>query len=213
MTTDFTVRADEESLNEAKRLFELIGGSTTDVVRIAINKSGPKVRTKSSQAIRKSIRLKAAYVNERLKFTRATRARLDGRITTPSRGLLMTYFSTDTQIANTTISWFRQPPTPAKGIKVKVKPDRPAVVFQGVKGKGLPEMTGKPFFLLLRNSRKIGIARRTKAGGLHVFHGPSISQVFNRVKDDVLPEASEIYTKETADAMRYLLRNRRVPQE
>jgi hypothetical protein len=211
MTTEYIVKADEESLREAIAFFELIGGSTTDVIRIAINKAGPRVRTASSQAIRKSIRLKAAYVNERLAFTRATRAKLDGRIKTPSRGLLLSYFSTDTQISNTTVSWFSQPPTPPGGIKVKVKPDRSATVFSGTDGNKLPAMEGKPFYVLLRNSRKIGIARRKKDGGVHVFSGPSISQVFNRVKDEV--PASEIYTKETADAMRYLLRNRRVPQE
>lgn len=211
-STDYTVKADEASLAEARRFFEFIGGSTTDVVRIAINKAGPKIRTLSSRKIRESIRLKAAYVNDKLTFTRATRAKLEGKIKTPSRGLLMTKFSTDSQISNDTIRWISAPPVPARGIRVKVKPDRAAIAFSGEKGKNLPAMEGNPFFMVLKNSRRLGIARRLQGSRkVHVFHGPSISQVFNRVKSEALPEASAIYTQETADAMRYLLRNRRLP--
>jgi hypothetical protein len=178
-------------------------------VRIAINEAGKEVKTASSQAIRASINLKAAYVKGKLGFKRATNSNLSGKITTPSRGILMTRFSTDPLIANAEkVSWVKPPAIPARGIRVKVKTNSRAVRFYGTKGDNLPEMEGAPFYMVLKNSRALGIARRIKGSRkVHVFHGPSVSQVFNRVKDEV--PASEIYTKQLIDAMRYVLTKRK----
>ena len=208
MTVGYQVQANQEQLKAAIQLFEFIGGNSTDAIRVAINRSGPKIRTKSSAAIRKQVRLKAGYVNERLKFDRATNRKLDGRISTPSRGMLLSRFSTDTMVANDSIRWMSPPPVPARGIRVKVKPSGTAKVVQGDS-----DTEGKPFYMVLSQSRALGIvARRKGSRKVKVFHGPSMSQVFNDVRDDVLPEASEVYTEELADAMRYLL-SKRKPRE
>jgi hypothetical protein len=213
MTTSYTIEPDRESLKEAIELFEFVGGNTSTAVRVAINKAGPQVRTKSSQEIRKSIRLKAAYVNEKLGFKRATNNNLNGRITTPSRGLLLSRFSTNALIADShKVSWIRPPDVPSQGIRVKVKPTGG---FKTVRGDN--ETQGQPFFMVLPNSGALAIAARRKpghfgprGGRIKVFYGPSISQVFNRVKDEV--PASEIYTKQLIDAMRYVL-VKRYPSE
>jgi hypothetical protein len=209
MSVEYTIAPNQEQLAEAIALFRFVGGNTDDAVRIAINKTAPKIRTAASRAIREQIRLKAAYVNERLVVAdpRATRRNLKASIRTPTRGLLMSRFSTDPQIADPSISWIKPPPVPPGGIKVKVKPTGSAKVFQG---RGID---GKPFYLVLKNSRAIGIAgRETGTGKLKVFHGPSISQVFNDVRDDVLPQAAEEYQAQILDAMRYLLTMRYPPE-
>jgi hypothetical protein len=96
----YQVEVDSRSLNEALLYFQFLGGATDDAVRVAINKAGPKVRTKASQAIRGQVRLKAKYVKDRLEFQKASLSKLTGRITTPSRGLLLSRYSTSAQVAN-----------------------------------------------------------------------------------------------------------------
>ena len=206
----YTVEPNREQLAEAIALFEFIGGSTRDAVRVAINKAGPQVKTASSREIRNSIRLKASYVNGKLGFNRATNSNLSGKITTESRGLLLSRFSTDPLVANgERVSWVKPPPVPSYGIRVKVKPSG---TYKPVRGDD--ETEGKPFYMVLPNSRALGIAARRKPGSygpkggkIKVFYGPSVSQVFNRVKDEV--PSSEIYTKQLIDAMRYVLTKRK----
>jgi hypothetical protein len=202
----YEVKVDEAQLADAKALFEFVGGNSADAVRVAINRAAPKVKTKASQAIRTQVRLKAGYVNGLLTVKKASRANLSGRITTPSRGLLLTRFSTDAQISGGTFTGL--PPIPKRGIRVKVKPSGPIKVVTS---------EPKPFYIILPKSNALAIARRrttlgSEGGKIEVLYGPSLSQVFNTVRDDVLPEASEIYQAELLDAMRFLL-TKKYPKE
>lgn len=208
----YGVQVNEEQIREARDLFEFIGGNSRDAIRVAINKAGPKIRTKASAEIRKQVRLSASYVGDKLKFTRATNNNLGGNIATPSRGLLLSKFSTDSSIAADNVSWIKPPPVPARGIRVKIKPGGPAKVFHGDN-----DTIDKPFYIVLKNSKRLGIAARwdgkgKQGGAIKVFHGPSLSQVFSGVKDDILPEASKEYTEQLIEAMAYLLRMRK-PKE
>jgi hypothetical protein len=45
-----------------------------------------------------------------------------------------------------------------------------------------------------------------------VFSGPSLSQVFDTVRGDVLPAASSEYQAQLLDAMRYLLVKKYPPE-
>ena len=203
MALQYDIKPDEAQLADAISLFEFVGGNTSDAVRVAINKTAPKIRTRASSAIRSQVRLTAAYVRDRLTIRKAMRTNLTGAIQTPSRGLLLSRFSTDPLIAGDKVDWIKPPLVPAGGIKVKVKPDGEA------KAVG-----GKPFYMVLKNSRAIGIVRRIGAGrrGIEVLHGPSLSQVFNTVRDDVLPEATAEYQAQLLDAMRYLLAKKYPPE-
>lgn len=213
----YNIEVNPEDIREAKSLFEFVGGNSSDAVRIAINRSAPKVRTKASQAIRSQVRLKAQFINQRLTVKRASRGNLTGSIKTPSRGLLLTRYSTDSQISGDKVSWFKAPAIPPRGIKVKVKPT------------GSPQAMSKKFFYIVLPNRQLAIARRrsssevakakaagrgagSKGGRIDVAYGPSLSQVFSDVRDDVLPEAGEIYQAELLDAMRFLLQ-KKFPKE
>lgn len=198
MTAEYNVTVDRSQIAEAISLFEFVGGNSADALRVAINKAGPKVKTASSRRIREQVRLKAAYVNERISFKRATRADLSGALRTPSRGLLLSRFSTEAAVADESIAWIKPPPNTYGGHYVKIKPDAPEVKV----GRG---GDSKPFYIVLRNSRALGIARRKADGSIDVLHGPSLSQVFNTVRDDVLPEAGAELQAQLLDAMRYLL--------
>lgn len=195
--------ATQESIKEAVSAFEFIGGNTDEAIRVAINKAAPRVRTIASSRIREQVRLGASYVNERLVITRATRKKLSGSISTPSRGLLLSRFSTDSLIAGDRVGWIRPPEVPARGIRVKVKPSGSTKEVRGDS-----ETTGTPFYVVLNKGQNVGIAARLKSGNkrnsFKVFSGPSLSQVFNTVRDDVLGEAGDIYAAQLLDAVRYL---------
>ena len=207
-----TVEVDQEQVAQAVALFEFVGGNSRDALRIAINKTVPKIKTLASRKIREQVRLTASYVGDKLEVRKATRADLSAAIKTPSRGLLLTKFSTDPLIAGEKVSWLKPPPVPPLGVRVKVKPDGAAKRLAGDS-----DTTGQPFYLVLKNSGALGIAaRRVSAGNqggkLKVFHGPSISQVFNPVRQEVLPEAGQVLTAQLLDAMRYLLAKQYPPE-
>lgn len=208
----YSVDVDEAALADAIAAFEFVGGNTSDALRIAINKCAPKIKTAASKAIRAQVRLAAAYVNERLTITKATKARLSAAIKTPSRGTLMTRFSTDSTVALGVdrFNWISPPPIPPRGIKVKIKPTGAT--------KGAPGFEGnRPFYMVLKNSRALAIAARLntsgKAGGrFKIFYSTSVSQAFNTVRTDVLPAAGAELQAQLLDAMRYLLVKQHPPE-
>ena len=207
MTANYSIRVDEVSLKDAISAFEFVGGSTADALRIAINKTAPKIRTAASKAIRSQVRLSASYVGDRLVLRKATKARLSGAIGTPSRGLLLSRFSTDSTIAGDKVGWIRPPLVPKTGIKVKVKPSGAAKPLHGIGAN-------KAFYIVLNKGQNLGIAARTGAArnGIKVFSGPSLSQVFDTVRRDVLPVAANEFQAQLIDAMRYVLVKKHPPE-
>lgn len=206
MTVGYSVEADQAQLAEAISLFEFVGGNSADALRIAINKTGPKIRTASSRKIREQVRLTASYVGGKIAFVRATRGNLNGSIRTESRGLRLAKFSTDAQISSDGVSWLKPPAIPSTGLKVKVKPAGAAQAVDGKAGMS------KPFLIVGKSSHALLIVQRDENDKLKALYGPSISQVFNTVRGDVLPAAGDEFTRQMVDAMRYLLR-KQLPAE
>lgn len=195
----YEIKVDQAQIEDARSLFEFVGGNSDDALRIAINKTSPKIRTAASAAIRTQVRLPAAYVKERMIIRKASRKNLTGAITTPSRGLLLSRFSTDPLIAGDKVGWIRPPLIPTGGIKIKIKPSGGTSGAPGLDGN-------RPFYMLLNKGANVGIVARIGSGrSVKVFAGPSLSQVFSTVRSDVMPEAGEELTSQLLDAMRYLL--------
>ena len=98
---------------------------------------------------------------------------------------------------------------PPRGIRVKIKPSGAPVTVTGDSDTN----GNKPFYVILNGGQNIGIAARLagQRKKLKVFSGPSMSQVFNTVRDDVLPQASEIYQAQLLDAIRYLTQKQMPP--
>lgn len=203
------VKVDQEQIKDAVALFEFIGGNSDQALTVAINKAGPKIRTLSSSKIREQINVTASFINEedssgkkRLYFSRATKYGKTGAIRTQSRGLLLSHFEYGAKV-----SLFGSILTPEQPIKVKVK--KGAGQIKQVQGG--PDVYGDPFYIRLKNSNKVGIGmwRRVKGergGRVEIFYGPSVSQVFRDVKDDVTPEAGQELTSQLLLAMNYLLK-------
>jgi len=213
MTTSYSIQVDPDSVKEAVSLFEFVGGNTDEALRVAINKAAPKVRTASSKAIREQVRLQARYVNQRLTVIKATRRNLNGRIRALSRGLLLSRFSTDALVSSDKVGWFRPPLVPKQGIRVKVKPDGAAKVVTG----DTDTRGNNPFYIVINGGQNVAIAARLAGQGsggrkVKIFGGPSLSQVFNTVRDQVTPEAADVFEGELLDAMRYLLVKKYPPE-
>lgn len=201
MTPSYSVEVDKDALAEAISVFEFVGGNSADALRVAINKAAPKAKTASSRAIRDDVQLSASYVNKNLSVVKATRAKLSGAIKATKRGLLMSRYSTDATVARATdnFQWLRPPPIPARGIRVAIKTGSAPVRAPALAGN-------KPFYMVLRGSRALGIAVRGAGNKVKVLSSPSVSQVFDDVRTRVLPAASAELQHQLIDAMRYLLR-------
>jgi hypothetical protein len=207
----YTVKADTEQLQAAVKLFEFIGGNTSDALRVAINKTLPIAKTRSSQAIAEQVNLKAAYIKEKIGVFKASRQNLSGKLSAESRGTLLSRFEYGAKA-----SLFGGLLTPSEPIKVKVNPG--AGQIKTVKGD--EETYGQPFLFRLKNAADgltygIGAWRKksgTKGGRIKAFYGPSVSQVFNSVRGEVTPELQETYTRQLIDAMRYVLSKQYPPE-
>ncbi len=178
-------RVDRSSLNEVRALLAKFSDGAARAHSRSLNKTVTKGRTDSSKEIRKQIRLNAAYAKSLLTITKASQKNLSARITTPVRGLLLSRFSTNTSISGDKVSWLKPPSIPARGLRIKVKPNGSPVPFSGD-----DEIVGKPFYMVLPGTGRVGIVGRkaklgAQGGKIKVFYGPSLSQVFTDVKEDL----------------------------
>lgn len=180
------VQVDRTSLQEVRALLAKFSDGARRAHARSLNQTVTKARTESSQDIRKQVRLNAAYVKSLLTITKASQQRLQSKVSTPGRGLLLSRFSTDTSISGDKVGWLKPPRVPPRGIRVKVKPTGGAKVFSGD-----DDIVGKPFYMVLPGTagRVAIVGRRaelgTDGGEIKVFYGPSLSQVFTDVKEGV----------------------------
>lgn len=180
------LQVDRTSLQEVRALLARFSdGAQRAHVRV-LNKTAGKARTRSSVEIRRQVRLNAAYVKSLMTITKASIRNPQAKIGTPSRGLLLSRFSTDTKVSGDKVGWLKPPSVPARGIRVKVKPSGGAKVFGGDE-----DTVGKPFYMVLpgTSGRVAIVGRRAElgkdGGEIKVFYGPSLSQVFTDVKEDI----------------------------
>lgn len=176
-------------LDDLGRYFGAVNKATTVATMRAINAEAARGRTLASRKIREQVGLKASYVNEKLKVRKATVTHLVAEISTPKRGLLLTRF------ANRQLTLRGR----KAGIAVRVKP------------RGGFKKMPKAFYIRLRAGAEPGfnegIAIRDQATNkVKVLHGPSISQVFNTVREDVAPELLEKYRTTLAREIQYAMR-------
>ncbi|MYL25003.1 hypothetical protein GLV89_14585 [Halomonas alkaliantarctica] len=159
----------------------------------AINHTLNVTRTEASKEIRKQVKLKASYVKGKLRLQKATQSNLTGAIQTPTRGTLLSRYPSSQKYRQKNGLRFKS------GVNVQVKPTG-----------GKKHMPGA-FFIRFANGVS-GIAIRTKYGpglgrseGLKVLYGPSTSQVFTDVKDDLqAPSGNRLMQRLAHEAERLL---------
>lgn len=151
----------------------------------ALNRQITSTRAAAVKAIRGLVALPAAYVRERLVLRRASGDRLEAAIVAKRRGVLLSRFRY-TQRTQRAEGGGRK----GAGIAVTVRP-------------GKRRLMPGAFLVPLRAGRVeggngMGIAVRTTRSRypIKVLHGPSVSQVFNAVRNDLAPEAAAKFKSE-----------------
>jgi hypothetical protein len=219
MTVAYTIQPDEAQLAELKRKLEIYGANTDEVLRVAINSTANRARSSTampgkgaSQRIRATYNIKAAatdlgvtpvkYINDRLKVYRANRANLIGKVYAYRRGILLSHFRLDRGV----------PPTPPGGATVNVRLDTgPQRVNR------IPETISPPFYIRASNGQILLVGRRgspgPRGGKLREARTLSVSQIFDRLRVEMLEEVKDEFVRQQVSATRYLLTKLGVPME
>jgi len=159
---------DQIQLAETNVMIKGVSKNTPKILTRALNKTVSKGRTLSSKKIREQVSLKANYVKSKLNIRKATWTKLTASISAESRGLILTNYATGVD----------------KNGHIKVK----------IKKKGKAKIFTDAFLTTINaGSKKVdAIAVRDPATNkFKVLYGPSVSQVFNTVRDDVDTELVE----------------------
>lgn len=185
------VEVDKASVDKVKMLMAGLTTGTPKALSRSLNATAAKGKTESSKAIRQQVNLSAAYIRDKLEIRKATLRNMTARIITPSRGLLLSYYLYGVNAVNPdtgrasygsllkykkgyfSVANLDQP------LKVKIKPNSP------------PIKLGPEWFIIpkLKNSNLPALAKRED--GKLKLHGPSLSQVFTDVKDELSESLAE----------------------
>lgn len=157
--------------------------------RQAINRTLDTTRTRSARMIAMQVNFTAAYLSQgqgRLKVDRrATDSRLEGNIVGRHRPTSLARF-------------VRGSTTPNKaGITVEVKPGSARFMKRAFLirlRRGSAEIETQHNLGLAIRLRKGGVVHNKRemvrlSGNLYLLYGPSVDQVFNKVRDDAMPQA------------------------
>ncbi len=143
----------------------------------AINKTAKKVKTQAAKKIGSQVALKAGYIKSKLQIIKANNKKDHAVIFATSRGVLLSRYSNSQLRRKSKITGKKK----SAGISVKVKRSGSRKKMRGA------------FYIRLKSSGVIGIAVRQKGhkgrDNYKVIHGPSVSQVWNGVRDDIKQDA------------------------
>lgn len=183
------VEVNEQQLNDVRERLDYIKNGANRALSRALNKTASKAKTEASKAIRTQVRLTADYVRDKLKGPadgfqyKATIEKLTSKISTPKRGVRLDNFLTS-------LFPYRAG-RPTAPIKVKVKPSSSAISIAS--GFWVPAKNSGGYLIAVRNEvlRAQGMKQKLSSGQYTVLSGPSLSQVFTAVKDDISDAMNE----------------------
>lgn len=205
------VEVNQQQLEDAIRRLDYIKNGANRALSRALNKTASKSKTEASKAIRTQVRLTAAYVRERLKGPangfayKATVNKLQSKISTPTRGLRLDHFLTS-------LSPYRAG-RPTDPIKVKVKPKGASIAMPSAFWVRAKNSGG--YLIAMRNEvlRAQGLKTKLSPGEYTVLSGPSLSQVFTTVKDDISFDMNEYLATVFEREIQYLLDTNTPPDD
>lgn len=148
----------------------------------SINRTATKVRTQASKKIGQEVALKAGYIKDKLKITKASRNKEYAIVFATKRGVLLSRFAPKQLLKKA-----KQGGKKYAGISIKVGRKKPRKKMRGA------------FLIKLKNSNTMGVAYRKKGAkgrkNYEVLHGPSVSQVWDNVKDNMKKDIQDWYYK------------------
>lgn len=182
------VRIDKDQLEDTRLLLKGLNLEGPKIISRALNKTVTQAQKRSSAKIREQVSLKASYVKSKLKIKRATWQKLSAVLTAEKRGVLMTQFS------HTALK--------RGGVTVKIK--------AGGARKKMPTA----FKTTVRaGSKRVDVIAlpatgKYKTGNrrMSVLYAPSVSQVFNTVRDEIDQEMLDYLADETEKQIQIALK-------
>ena len=179
-----TVEIDPTQLAEVQEQLAYLQNGANRALARALNRTASRGKTLASREIRKQVRLSAADVRERLagpanRFDcKATVNKLTAKISTAKRGIRLDNFLVSSAPTRAGL--------PATPIKVRVKPTGAAKTIAS--GWWVRAKSSGGYLIVINNDvlRRLGMKDKI-SGGLPytALHGPSLSQVFEDVKDQI----------------------------
>lgn len=164
-------------LDAAKRMLGELDNATVRALVRAVNHAAQRARTMGSRLIRDEVKLSATYVNDRLKVSqKASSADPTAMISGRGRATQLSRFSS------------RQLTTKAKlpgkqrlaGARVEVKPGRQKVL----PGGWVMDLKG--------GNRGVVVRTGTGKNDYKVLYGPSVDQLWQRVREQIAPEVDDV---------------------
>ena len=147
----------------------------------AINRVVALTKTKSKRAIRAQVALSDSFVGEKLRIDKAGSSHLQAVIRTPARGLSLAKYKHAQ-------AFKRGRGNKAKkvGVRVTVKRGRSKLLKKAV----------------IKSNGNIALFYK---GKLHTLFGPSVSQVWNKTREQIKPEINYDMNAIAAEELRYIL--------
>lgn len=160
-----SVTVNREQLGEMKALLDGLQLNGAKILSRSLNRTATRGRKRANEEIRKQVRLKSTYINEKLKIDPANWKKLRARITAAKRGVLLTrYPHTVLRRGGVTV-----------GIKTGGARARLPSAFKTTVRAG-----GKTVEVIaLPDTGRYSTGNRR----MKVVYSPSVSQVFNKTRD------------------------------
>jgi hypothetical protein len=187
----------EDDIKKVQTSLSSVSSKVDKAQANAINRATRKALTLAVNGIKSQVNLKSTYIRTQLKvYQTATLKNPEAVLGAEKRGVLLDRFDGQ-QIVQRVKDRGRSKGDQLRGIASGYKSKGVTVK---VKAKGGTKFM-RGFYLPLKNGNGVngmGIAIRTGRGkkAYEVLHGPSVSQVFQTVRNDIEPVARELAVQE-----------------
>lgn len=165
----------------------------------AVNSATRKALTLAVNGIKSQVNLKSPYIRTKLRvYQKATSRKPEAALGAESRGVLLDRFDGQQMVVKT-----KQPSRskgdPLRGISAGYKSKGTTVK---VKTKGSTKFF-KGFYIPLKNNNSMGIAVRTgsRKNDYKILYGPSVSQTFKTIREDISEETKDLLVTELLKAL------------
>jgi hypothetical protein len=199
-----SIKIPESKLLNISRMFPELANKLSSIISWGINRTLQPAKTQINREMRKTLNIKAAYLNKYIDIERATRQKWYGRVMLSTERITLMDFDAKVQMGERWIvksgQDFASPETGPIGISYKIK-------------KGGKREIIKSAFIATMKSGHQGVFKRTGKSRLPIQEkfGPSIGLVFDRAKTvvrQVTQTAMSNLDKNIDAQVKYLLSRR-----
>lgn len=184
------VRIDKNQLDDTQAMLKGLSLDGPKILTRALNKTVRRGQKRASEEIRKQVSLKAAYVKKKLYVNPANYKKLSASLSAQKRGVLMTQYP---------FSVLKR-----GGVTVKIKRNEKRARLPGAFLTQVNAGARRVDVVAIPDNR--GGRYATGNRKMKVLYSPSVSQIFNTVRDDIDRELLEFLDLTTDKEISTVLR-------